>query len=93
MPGLQPDGAQWQKAYSPLLKYEWGPTYESLLQTGQDEMFFADVDDDELRHLVEPAIGGIGEFGKANDVKPRQLAVQDVEVKLRAPALPVGRLR
>ncbi|HKR17707.1 cupin domain-containing protein [Rhizorhapis sp.] len=28
--GLRPGGAQWTKAYSPLLKYEWAPTYEAL---------------------------------------------------------------
>ena len=29
-PGLRPAGAEWTKRYSPLLKYEWGPTYEAL---------------------------------------------------------------
>src|SRR5690348_6231740 len=29
-PGLQPAGSDWRKAYSPLLKYEWEPTYEAL---------------------------------------------------------------
>jgi gentisate 1,2-dioxygenase len=29
-PGLQPAGNDWSKAYSPLLKYEWEPTYEAL---------------------------------------------------------------
>lgn len=28
--GLRPAGVQWTKAYSPLLKYEWTPTYEAL---------------------------------------------------------------
>ncbi|MBB3938631.1 gentisate 1,2-dioxygenase [Novosphingobium fluoreni] len=28
--GLRPAGAQWTKRYSPLLKYEWAPTYEAL---------------------------------------------------------------
>jgi gentisate 1,2-dioxygenase len=28
--GLLPAGAEWTKRYSPLLKYEWEPTYESL---------------------------------------------------------------
>lgn len=27
---LRPAGMQWTKAYSPLLKYEWEPTYEAL---------------------------------------------------------------
>ncbi len=29
-PGLQPAGADWSKPYSPMLKYEWEPTYEAL---------------------------------------------------------------
>ncbi|WP_068085193.1 cupin domain-containing protein [Novosphingobium rosa] len=29
---LRPAGEMWRKPYSPLLKYEWGPTYESLLR-------------------------------------------------------------
>lgn len=29
-PGLLPHGQTWDKAYSPLLKYEWEPTYEAL---------------------------------------------------------------
>ncbi|MEI9964693.1 MAG: cupin domain-containing protein [Caulobacteraceae bacterium] len=29
-PGLRPADAAWSKPYSPLLKYEWGPTYEAL---------------------------------------------------------------
>lgn len=28
--GLRPSGVEWQKRYSPLLKYEWAPTYEAL---------------------------------------------------------------
>ncbi len=28
--GLRPAGEQWTKRYSPLLKYEWAPTYEAL---------------------------------------------------------------
>lgn len=28
--GLRPAGMQWTKAYSPLLKYEWAPTYDAL---------------------------------------------------------------
>jgi gentisate 1,2-dioxygenase len=30
--GLSPAGAQWSKRYSPLLKYEWAPTYEALVR-------------------------------------------------------------
>jgi len=29
-PGLRPAGKEWSKRYSPLLKYEWAPTYEAL---------------------------------------------------------------
>jgi gentisate 1,2-dioxygenase len=28
--GLRPAGVDWAKRYSPLLKYEWAPTYEAL---------------------------------------------------------------
>ena len=31
-PGLQPMDNAWSQGYSPLLKYEWGPTYEALLR-------------------------------------------------------------
>lgn len=29
-PALKPAGETWSQRYSPLLKYEWGPTYEAL---------------------------------------------------------------
>jgi gentisate 1,2-dioxygenase len=29
-PGLRPASDRWAKGYSPLFKYEWGPTYEAL---------------------------------------------------------------
>ena len=29
-PGLRPASEAWSKGYSPLLKYEWAPTYEAL---------------------------------------------------------------
>ncbi len=31
-PGLRPAGKEWSKRYSPLLKYEWAPTYEALVR-------------------------------------------------------------
>lgn len=31
-PALRPAGETWSKRYSPLLKYEWAPTYEALLK-------------------------------------------------------------
>jgi gentisate 1,2-dioxygenase len=30
--GVRPAGAEWSKRYSPLLKYEWAPTYEALVR-------------------------------------------------------------
>jgi gentisate 1,2-dioxygenase len=30
--GLRPAGFNWAKRYSPLLKYEWAPTYEALVR-------------------------------------------------------------
>jgi len=33
-PGLTPRGGNWQKGYSPMFKYEWAPTYESLQKLG-----------------------------------------------------------
>ena len=29
-PGLSPSGCGWEKAYSPMFKYEWEPTYDAL---------------------------------------------------------------
>ena len=29
-PGLTPGGGDWTKGYSPMFKYEWGPTYDAL---------------------------------------------------------------
>ena len=34
-PGLRPANTGWSKGYSPLLKYEWKPTYEALLHYGE----------------------------------------------------------
>ncbi len=55
-PGLRPAGETWAHAYSPLLKYEWGPTYEALLR-------FAGVTDGSpfdgvMMNYVNPATGG-----------------------------------
>jgi gentisate 1,2-dioxygenase len=30
--GLTPNGGDWDKGYSPMFKYEWEPTYESLVK-------------------------------------------------------------
>jgi gentisate 1,2-dioxygenase len=55
-PGLVPAGADWNKPYSPLLKYEWAPTYESLQR-------YAGVTDGSpydgvLMNYVNPQTGG-----------------------------------
>ena len=34
-PGLRPAQDNWCKGYSPLLRYEWEPTYEALLRYGR----------------------------------------------------------
>jgi gentisate 1,2-dioxygenase len=33
-PGLRPASTPWAKGYSPMFKYEWGPTYDSLRKYG-----------------------------------------------------------
>ena len=55
-PGLQPALADWQKPYSPLLKYEWAPTYEALSKFGKatDGSPFDGV----LMNYVNPQTGG-----------------------------------
>ncbi|MBL8354209.1 MAG: cupin domain-containing protein [Delftia acidovorans] len=53
---LQPHGHSWNKSYSPLFKYEWGPTYESLrrlAQVSEGSKF-----DGALMHYVNPLTGG-----------------------------------
>ncbi len=30
--GLRPQGSDWDKRYSPMYKYEWGPTYDALVK-------------------------------------------------------------
>lgn len=54
--GLRPAGTQWTKRYSPLLKYEWAPTYEALTR-------YASVTDGSsydgiLMEYVNPDTGG-----------------------------------
>jgi len=55
-PGLQPAGNDWSKAYSPLLKYEWEPTYEALSKYAKatDGSPFDGV----LMNYVNPQTGG-----------------------------------
>src|SRR5581483_7770810 len=56
-PGLLPMGGEaWSKPYSPLLKYEWGPTYETLRRAAQasDGSPFDGI----IMQYVNPATGG-----------------------------------
>lgn len=55
-PGLRPAGAGWAKPYSPLLKYEWEPTYDALtrLAAVQDGSPYDGVHMD----YVNPVTGG-----------------------------------
>jgi len=55
-PGLLPAGAEWARRYSPLLKYEWGPTYEALQRCAKatDGSPYDGV----LMNYVNPATGG-----------------------------------
>ncbi|HEX2536897.1 MAG TPA: cupin domain-containing protein [Pseudolabrys sp.] len=55
-PGLQPAGSDWRKAYSPLLKYEWEPTYEALSKyaNATDGSPFDGV----LMNYINPQTGG-----------------------------------
>ena len=55
-PGLRPSGGEWSKPYSPLLKYEWGPTYEALGKYARatDGSPFDGV----LMNYVNPLTGG-----------------------------------
>lgn len=55
-PGLLPCGETWSKPYSPLLKYEWGPTYEALQRYAgavEGSRF-----DGVLMNYVNPVTGG-----------------------------------
>jgi gentisate 1,2-dioxygenase len=55
-PGLQPATGSWQKGYSPLLKYEWAPTYDALQRYAKatDGSPFDGI----LMNYVNPATGG-----------------------------------
>lgn len=55
-PGLTPGGGDWQKGYSPMFKYEWEPTYESLQKyaTCTDGSPFDGV----MMEYVNPATNG-----------------------------------
>jgi len=55
-PGLRPSTGDWSKGYSPLLKYEWAPTYESLQRYAKaaDGSPFDGV----MLNYVNPVTGG-----------------------------------
>ena len=56
-PGLLPAGGEsWSKPYSPLLKYEWGPTYETLVKASQASD--GSPYDGIIMQYVNPATGG-----------------------------------
>ncbi len=54
--GLQPQGAGWNKRYSPMLKYEWAPTYEAL--SSLSKVSDGSPYDGIIMDYVNPATGG-----------------------------------
>lgn len=54
--GLRPAGEYWSRRYSPLLKYEWGPTYDAL--TRYQAAAAGSVFDGLLLDYVNPLDGG-----------------------------------
>jgi len=55
-PGLLPGTGSWSKSYSPLFKYEWGPTYEALTRCSR--AMEGSVHDGILMEYVNPVTGG-----------------------------------
>ncbi|MEP7246806.1 MAG: cupin domain-containing protein [Gammaproteobacteria bacterium] len=53
---LQPQASTWNKPYSPLFKYEWGPTYEALLRYSRAAP--GSPFDGTLMNYVNPLTGG-----------------------------------
>ena len=55
-PGLVPSTGTWSKGYSPLLKYEWAPTYEALQRFARatDGCEFDGV----MMNYINPVTGG-----------------------------------
>ena len=55
-PGLVPSSGNWSKGYSPLFKYEWGPTYEALSRcaNGLEGSPFDGI----IMDYMNPATGG-----------------------------------
>ncbi|GAB6848367.1 cupin domain-containing protein [Paraburkholderia sp. A1RI_3L] len=54
--GLRPHEARWNKPYSPLFKYEWAPTYETLQRYAK--ACAPDPFDGALMHYTNPVTGG-----------------------------------
>jgi gentisate 1,2-dioxygenase len=55
-PGLRPQDVGWNRPYSPLFKYQWGPTYEALqryARANEGSPF-----DGLLMHYTNPVSGG-----------------------------------
>jgi gentisate 1,2-dioxygenase len=56
-PGLLPAGGEaWSKPYSPLLKYEWAPTYDALVRASKATD--GSPYDGTIMQYVNPATGG-----------------------------------
>lgn len=55
-PALHPQNARWSKPYSPLLKYEWAPTYEALQRYAR--VTDGSPYDGVLMNYVNPLTGG-----------------------------------
>ena len=53
---LRPQVSGWTKPYSPLFKYEWGPTYEALQRCAK--VSDGNPFDGVLMHYTNPATGG-----------------------------------
>ena len=51
-----------------------------------------DVERDQLSHLVESAIRGVGKLDESQDVQVVHFAVEHVQVKLRVPGVPLEQL-
>ena len=55
-PGLTPIGSTWDKAYSPMFKYEWEPTYEALAKLAESSD--GSAYDGIIMNYVNPVTGG-----------------------------------
>ncbi|PHM45026.1 NADPH dehydrogenase [Xenorhabdus mauleonii] len=55
-PALRPQNVGWDKPYSPLFRYQWGPTYEALQRYAS--IAEGSPFDDILMHYTNPLTGG-----------------------------------